>query len=212
MTAGERTCRERLPVATDVIDRARNAARVFQAGARTVPMTSQTLSYPRLEGEPTPGWRTEGQAVADQAMVFGAVTFTARSLAMLIKINVEPFDDAPQSDDVIRDSFAAQMALEPDRAALRGSGTAPEPRGVRNQTGVSVVGHGANGSAIGSPPAAGVMAGSFSSRRSGRSARRTSSRTRRSSRPAPTSRSRCCATPRTSTSRRRRCLAASGGS
>ena len=42
-------------------------------------------------------------------------------------------------------SFAGQLAVELDRP-LRGSGTAPEPRGILNQTGVTLTSHGANGS------------------------------------------------------------------
>jgi HK97 family phage major capsid protein len=62
---------------------------------------------------------------------------------------------------VIANSFAQQIALELDRVALRGSGTTPEPRGVLNQTGVTLTAHGANGSVIGSPPAAGTMGWEF---------------------------------------------------
>jgi HK97 family phage major capsid protein len=62
---------------------------------------------------------------------------------------------------VIAQSFAAQIALELDRAALRGSGTAPEPRGVLNTSGITTTTHGANGSVIGSPPAAGTMGWEF---------------------------------------------------
>lgn len=136
------------PVAATVIDKARAAARVFQAGAQTVPMTSQTLKYARLTAEPTPAWRNEGAAIADQALTFDAVTFTARTMAMLVKCSIELFEDAPNTDAVIEGSFAQQIALELDRVALRGTGTSPEPRGVRNQTGVSVVSHGANGDTI----------------------------------------------------------------
>jgi HK97 family phage major capsid protein len=40
------------------------------------------------------------------------------------------------------------MAVELDRAALLGTGTAPEPRGVLNQSGVTLTAHGANGTTI----------------------------------------------------------------
>ena len=40
------------------------------------------------------------------------------------------------------------MAVELDRAALLGSGTPPEPRGVLNQSGITSTSHGANGAAI----------------------------------------------------------------
>ncbi len=137
------------PLAGRIIDLARNAMRVMQAGATTVPMTSQTLKIARLTGEGTPAWRTENAAITDGDLSFDAVTFTARTLTRLVKVSMELFEDAdPSSEDVIARSFAAQIALELDRVALRGSGTAPEPRGVLNHTGVTLTDHGANGTAI----------------------------------------------------------------
>jgi HK97 family phage major capsid protein len=137
------------PLSARVIDLARNATRVFQAGAVTVPMTAATLKLARLTTENSPAWKAENAVITDQDMVFDSVTFTARTLVRLVKLSVELFDDAdPSSEDVIARSFAAQLALELDRVALRGSGTAPEPRGVLNQTGVTLTAHGANGTAI----------------------------------------------------------------
>jgi len=132
-----------------VIDLARNATRVFQAGAITVPMTAQTLKLARLTGEGTPAWKAENAAITAADMTFDAVTFTARTLVRLVTLSVELFEDAdPSSEDVIARSLAAQVALELDRVALRGTGTAPEPRGVLNQSGVTTTTHGANGAAI----------------------------------------------------------------
>jgi HK97 family phage major capsid protein len=134
------------PVAVNVIDRVRNAARVVQAGATVVPMTSGTLKYPRLVTEGTPSWRNEAAAISDTAMVFDSVTLIARSLAILVKMSWELLEDAPPGSAVVENSFARQCALEVDRVCLRGSGTSPEPRGVRNQTGVTVTAFGgANG-------------------------------------------------------------------
>jgi HK97 family phage major capsid protein len=137
------------PLSARVIDLARNATRVFQAGAITVPMTAQTLKLARLTGEGTPGWHAENAAITDADMTFDSVTFTARTLARVIKLSVELFDDSdPSAEDVIARSFAAQLALELDRVALRGSGTPPEPDGVLNQSGITTTTHGANGAAI----------------------------------------------------------------
>jgi HK97 family phage major capsid protein len=132
-----------------VIDLARNATRVFQAGAITVPMTAQTLALARLTSEGTPAWKSENAAITAADMVFDRVTFTARTLVRLITLSVELFEDAdPSSEDVIARAFAGQMAVELDRVALLGTGTAPEPRGVLNQSGVTLTAHGANGTAI----------------------------------------------------------------
>jgi HK97 family phage major capsid protein len=150
------------PLAANVIDKARNASRVFQAGAITVPMTSQTLKMPRLTVENAPTWHTENAAITAQDLTFDSVLFTAQTLVRTIKLSVELFEDSdPSAQGVIENSFARQIALELDRVALRGSGTPPEPKGVLNQTGITSTSHGANGSVIGTPPAAGTMGWEF---------------------------------------------------
>jgi len=137
------------PLSAQVIDLARNASRVFQAGAVTVPMSTQTLKMPRLTVENAPSWKAENAVITAADLTFDSVTFTARTLVRLIKLSVELFEDSdPSAQGVIANSFAKQMALELDRVALRGSGTAPEPRGVLNQSGITTTTHGANGAAI----------------------------------------------------------------
>lgn len=135
------------PLAARFIDRARNAARVIQAGATTVPMDSRTLAVPRLTGSSAPAWRNENAAVAEGDLTMDSITLTARSMAFLVKTSRELVEDSsPGVIGVIEDDLAAQVALEWDRVALRGTGTAPEPRGVRNTSGVTVTAFGgANG-------------------------------------------------------------------
>jgi HK97 family phage major capsid protein len=137
------------PLSARVIDLARNQTVVFRAGAITVPMTSQTLAMARLTGESSPAWKTEGGTITAADLTFDRVTFTARTLVRRVDLSVELFEDAdPSSEDVIARSFAGQMAVELDRAALIGTGTAPEPRGVLNQSGITTTTHGANGATI----------------------------------------------------------------
>jgi HK97 family phage major capsid protein len=137
------------PLSARVIDLARNRTVVMRAGAQTVPMTSATLALARLTSEGTPAWKSENATITAADMVFDRVTFTARTLVRTILLSVELFEDAdPSSEDVIANSFAGQMAVELDRVALLGTGTPPEPRGVLNQSGVTVTAHGANGTAI----------------------------------------------------------------
>jgi HK97 family phage major capsid protein len=137
------------PLSARVIDLMRARTVVLRAGGITVPMTSQTLALARLTGEGTPAWKTEGANITAADLTFDRVTFTARTLVRRVDLSVELFEDAdPSSEDVIARSFAGQMAVEVDRAALLGTGTAPEPRGVLNQTGVTLTSHGANGTGI----------------------------------------------------------------
>lgn len=138
------------PLSTQVIDIARNSSVVMRAGATTVPMTAGSMKLARLTGEGTPAWKTENAAITGSDMTFDAVTFTARTLVRLVTLSLELFEDAdPSGDGVIARSFGQQMALELDRAALIGSGTPPEPRGLLNQSGVTLTDHGANGALIG---------------------------------------------------------------
>jgi HK97 family phage major capsid protein len=137
------------PLSARVIDLMRNRTVVLRAGGVTVPMTSQTLALARLTGEGSPVWKTEGANITAADLTFDRVTFTARTLVRRVDLSVELFEDAdPSSEDVIARSFAGQMAVELDRVALLGTGTAPEPRGVLNQTGVTLTDHGAAGTAI----------------------------------------------------------------
>ncbi|WP_075833774.1 MULTISPECIES: phage major capsid protein [unclassified Rhodococcus (in: high G+C Gram-positive bacteria)] len=137
------------PLSNQVIDLARNQLRVIEAGAITVPMTAQTLRIPRLMGEGTAAWRLENAALTASDLTFDAVTFKARSLDRLIVMSRELFEDSnPSASNVIAQAFAAQLAAEIDRVALRGTGVDPQPLGLLNTAGVPVTNHGANGTAL----------------------------------------------------------------
>lgn len=135
------------PSAARFIDKARNATRVIQAGATTVPMDSNTLRVPRLTGSSAPAWRAENAAIAQGDLTFDSVTLTAHSLAFLVKLSRELIEDSdPSALMIVENDLAAQVALEIDRVALRGSGSGDEPRGVRNTSGVTTTAFGgANG-------------------------------------------------------------------
>lgn len=137
------------PLAVRVIDKARLQARVLQAGALTIPMDSYTMKLARVASDPSAAWKLENAALAASDMTLEQVELTARTLGAYVKSSVELIEDsAPGIEDVIENAMASALALELDRAALRGSGTPPEPRGVRNTTGVAIQSQGANGAAL----------------------------------------------------------------
>lgn len=137
-------------LAVDVIDRARNMMQVVQAGARTVPMTTQTLKMARVDADPAASWHTENAAITPSDGTFGQITFTAQTLTVITVASLELFEDSVNIGEVLSNSIAQSIAQEWDRVALRGSGTAPEPRGVRNQAGVTITA--LNGQANGATP------------------------------------------------------------
>jgi HK97 family phage major capsid protein/HK97 family phage prohead protease len=134
------------PLAAFTIDRIRNAAQVIAAGATTVPMESETLTIPRLSGAITPTWKKENEPVAESDPEFARVTLSAKTLPVLVKLSVELFEDmTPSASDRITQELVAAVGLGLDFAALRGSGTDPEPLGVRNTEGVELRSMGSNG-------------------------------------------------------------------
>lgn len=136
------------PLANQVIDLARAKSRVFQAGAKTVPMDSETLSIPRLAAGVTPAWKAENAAVGIGDPVFQRVVLTAKTLPIIVKLSRELFDDiTPAGAAAIESDIFQALAAGLDYAALRGDGTSNAPTGVRSQAGVTVTSLGVNGAA-----------------------------------------------------------------
>src|SRR5439155_19077547 len=74
------------------------------------------------------------------------VTFTARTLPIMVKLSRELFEDMkPEAAAGIENEIAQALSLELDRACLRGTGTPPEPKGIKNQSGVTTQSLGASG-------------------------------------------------------------------
>jgi HK97 family phage major capsid protein len=135
-------------VASRFIDRVRDALVVGKAGAQTVPMSSDTLHIARLAqpglfltGAPTinaavGGWKLENDLIPEAELVLERVTFTAHTLPLLLKMSVELFEDSTNIVEIVESEMAASTANELDRVALVGSGTPPEPLGIKNTPGV----------------------------------------------------------------------------
>jgi len=127
------------PVAARVIDLARNKARVFQAGAQTIPMDTAKLTVPRLDSDITGSWTSEGSDISQVDATFDGVTFTAHKLGVIAAIDNELLEDAPNSAAAIENSIAKAAALALDLAALTGSGSGATPQGLVNDSNVSTV-------------------------------------------------------------------------
>jgi HK97 family phage major capsid protein len=136
------------PLAAEFIDKLRAASVIMRAGARTVAMTSDSLTLARLESDPTVSWRAESEEITASDPTFGRVQLAARSLAGLTWVSRELLEDSANIAAVLENAFTQAIALEFDRAALYGSGVAPEPTGVANISGVNEVSMGVNGAAL----------------------------------------------------------------
>lgn len=128
------------------------ASTLLQAGAGIVPLDSggKNFTTAALNVIPTAAWRLEGGNVAQSAPTFRPVVAAPQSLSFYFKASRELLADAQNMSAALTVAVAQAFAKAIDLAGLRGSGTAPEPRGVLNTAGIQSVTNGANGTALGS--------------------------------------------------------------
>ena len=125
---------------------------LLQAGCGIVPLSdgAKTYTTAAISSIPTAAWRAEAGALATSDPAFRAVVATPRSLAFQFKISRELLADGQNIREALNLAIAQSFAKELDRVGLRGSGTAPEPRGLLNTVGIQAVTNGTNGAALAS--------------------------------------------------------------
>jgi len=106
-------------LALDAIDRVRKAARVLEAGATTVALESDRHSIPRLATGVTGTWKTENMTVTEEQPSFQRVTFQPRTLAVVVKLSLELFEDMTNAGaDLITNELLQSLSITLDKAAL----------------------------------------------------------------------------------------------
>ncbi|WP_211299436.1 phage major capsid protein [Pukyongiella litopenaei] len=128
-------------LSAQLIDLLRASSVAITAGARTVPLGSDNNNIAKLASDPVPAWRVENAVVAESDPTFTNVPLVPRSLAVLTKVSRELFQDTLNLDTELPRILATALAKELDRVALLGSGTAPEPEGIANMTGIGTTAH-----------------------------------------------------------------------
>lgn len=125
---------------------------LLTAGAGIIPleMGAKTFTTAAIDTIPTAQWRAESGALATSDPAFRAVVATPRSLSFMFKVSRELLADAYGLTDALNLAIGQAFAKEVDRAGLRGTGTAPEPRGILNTVGIQAVTNGVNGTALAS--------------------------------------------------------------
>lgn len=126
------------------------ASSMISAGANVALIQDGAKSFTiaGVDSLPTAAWRNESGSVAESDPAFRNLTITPRSLAFRFKVSRELLADSPNLENALRQVIAQAFAKELDRAGLRGSGTAPEIRGLLNISGVNTIGSGTNGASL----------------------------------------------------------------
>lgn len=137
-------------VMPDILEALVPNSSLLQAGAAIVPRDdgAKTYTQPAILTLPTAAWRNENGSVVESDPVFRAITATPRSLALYFRVSRELLADSEGMGQALRQVIAQAFAREMDRVGLRGSGTAPEPRGILNTAGIQSVSNGPNGASL----------------------------------------------------------------
>lgn len=130
-------------LSAQLIDLLRANSVAIAAGARTVPLGSDNNNIAKLASDPVPAWRVENAVVTESDPTFTNVPLVPKSLAVLTRVSRELFQDTLNLVTELPRILATSLAQELDRVALMGSGTAPEPEGVANMSGIGTTAHGA---------------------------------------------------------------------
>ncbi|GIK49597.1 MAG: hypothetical protein BroJett013_22940 [Alphaproteobacteria bacterium] len=118
-----------------------NKMRTREAGATITDQSGQIVGatvVPTVESEPTPMWRGELQDIEASAMTFGTRAYNPHTLAVFANGSIEAMEDAQGLGALLLDSFATQLALGADYAALNGDGVG-KPLGLLNQPNVQSI-------------------------------------------------------------------------
>lgn len=124
-------------LSAQLIDRLRAQSVLVQAGARTIPLTSDQNYIAKIATDPVPAWRAENAAIAESDPTFARVSLAPKSLAVLVKVSREVLEDSLNIEEALTRALTAAMALEVDRAGLFGSGSGSEPQGLANMAGIN---------------------------------------------------------------------------
>ena len=109
---------------------------VNAAGARIVPLSTDSTTIAKVNSDPVAQFRTEAAPIVESDPTFGAILFNARSLAVMVKASRELLEDANNINDAMKDVLSKSIAAKVDQVALEGTGVAPIPTGLRNQSGI----------------------------------------------------------------------------
>jgi HK97 family phage major capsid protein len=131
------------------IELLRNKSRVMQLGATVLSGLVGNVDIPRQTGASTASWLAETDDTSQSAATFGKVSLAPKHLGVRGLITRSMLmQSTPDIEMLVRADLVAVMALAIDAAALYGSGSSNQPRGIANQSGVGSVVGGTNGAAI----------------------------------------------------------------
>lgn len=146
-TAGGNTVATDL-MADNFIDLLRNAMIVNQLGARNLTGLVGNIAIPRQTSGASSYWVAESGAPTESQQAFDQVTLTPKTVGAFTDISRKLLlQSSMDVEAFVRRDLATVLALAIDLAAINGSGSGNEPRGILNTSGIGSVAGGTDGAA-----------------------------------------------------------------
>lgn len=124
---------------TQWIDLLRAQSVLVKAGMNTLVMDAKIVNMSAVTADPTAAWHTENASINAANPTFAARALTATTLVTRCTASLELSQDSPDMGTQLAAVMTKSMAAELDRCGLEGTGTPPQPRGIKNTTGRSTI-------------------------------------------------------------------------
>jgi HK97 family phage major capsid protein len=111
-----------------------------QLGVLNLPCSGSPVEVPKLTGGTTGGWISENVAAPTTEPTFGQIALTPHLYASEVRISLRTINlSSPSVDLIVRRQLARDMGLAKDAVIFNGSGTAGQPTGILQTTGINTV-------------------------------------------------------------------------
>ncbi len=131
------------------IDLLRAALVIRKLGARYLTGLTSNVDIPRLAQAAASGWVAENTPLTLSDEGFDKVSLRPKHAGAMVEFSRNMLQQStPAIEDLVRADLAAVLARTLDAAAIDGTGTANDPVGILNTTGIGTVALGANGGAV----------------------------------------------------------------
>lgn len=134
-------------VVAGVLDKARNLACCFKAGAKTFVMDAPEVRICKVKTSPQAYYRAENTEITEGSWEIEDINLVAKTMGVLLVLSLELIQDAPNAAQTIQDSMSASIAEKLDLGILSGGGV-NNILGIANYPDVNILDKGTNGGTI----------------------------------------------------------------
>jgi len=136
-------------LAEQFVDALRKKLRVAELGATMLPGLVGNVAIPRRTSTQSTYWVAESGTITSAATNFDQVSMTPKTVGALSSWSrILELQSTPAIESLLRADMVSQVATAIDLAAINGSGSSNQPRGILNTSGIGSVAGGTNGATV----------------------------------------------------------------